>query len=297
LTWGGENPETFIEQQTQLSCNVTDNESVTSAFEVSDKSFILHENVEGVNEEQLQKSMVETAAPAETTEVPATNSAALNTVIPAVVINISSNINIPSNSICFEADATIDRVDKCNETVSHCLPDLKVDGRGKHWAKKVQAGNAPTPSAATKEWAKRQKETEKKYEAFMRARDLDPTLPWHSPGAARSSGNTKKVLYMELLMLHASDSARVVRSEMTTDGLFDIVSFSVPPGGRPAFDAGSVPSLASAAGTARKSLAKIWQTSGFRERQLPDGTLTYEFDGAVSAKQRAQQSAKRRRTA
>ena len=102
---------------------------------------------------------------------------------------------------------------------------------------------------------------------------------------------------MELVMHHASGTARVVRSERTADGLFGIVGFSVPPDGRPAFDAGSVPSLASAAGTARKTLAKIWQTAGFREQRLPDGTLQYAYDAAVSEKQRAQQSAKRRRTA
>ena len=72
---------------------------------------------------------------------------------------------------------------------------------------------------------------------------------------------------------------------------------SVPPDGRPAFDAGSVPSLASAAGAARKSVAKIWQTAGFRERRLPDGTLQYTNDLALSDRQRAQQSAKRRRAA
>ena len=290
LTWDGGSPEILIELQTQLSCDVIDNESVTSTFEVADELFILHENDEGGNEAQQPKSAVETAAPAvettvETKEPAATSTTTLNafTVIPAIVVNI------PSSTGGLDVDAIIDRVD--TESMVH-----KLDGRGKHWAKKVKAGYAPTASAATKEWAKREKETEKKFEGFMRARNLDPTLPWRSPGAARSSGNTKKVLYMELLMLHAVHAARVELSEQTADGLYDIVGFTVPPAGRAAFDAGSVPSLASAAsGTARKSLAKIWQTSGFRERQLPDGTLLFEHDPAVSARQRAQQSAKRRR--
>ena len=70
----------------------------------------------------------------------------------------------------------------------------KAEKRGKHWADKVKAGKGPNPSAATKDWAKRQKEMEKQYASFMRERGLDPILPWQVPGAARSSGNTKKVL-------------------------------------------------------------------------------------------------------
>ncbi len=172
----------------------------------------------------------------------------------------------------------------------------KVENRGKHWADKVKAGKPPTASAATKEWAARHRDTEEAFHAFMHAKGLDSSLPWQVAGAARSSGNTQKVLYMELLMLHHAGAVRVELAPLAAEGLFGIVSIDVPPDGRPAFDAGSVPSIASVEGTARKSVAKIWKTAGFLEQRGRDGALVYKFDCAVSEKQRAQQSAKRRRT-
>jgi hypothetical protein len=280
VIWDSETPEKWIDLQTKL-CDVAGNASVKSTLEdsVAEPFFFLHDTDEVDDTEQLQKSTVQSATPA---------------------VNFTLETTLETKRLS-TVDATICKDDTGNEAIYRdYLPVVishKVDRRGTHWAEKVKAGFAPNPSAATKEWAERQNEKEMEYSIFMRSRNVTAILPWQIPGAVRSSGNTKKVIYMELLMHHVSGAAHVVLSERTTDGLFGIVGFSVPPNGRPAFDAGSVPSMASAAGTARKSIAKIWQTSGFRERLLPDGTLLYEYDAAVSEKQRAQQSSKRRRAA
>jgi hypothetical protein len=218
-------------------------------------------------------------------------------------VNEVDDFQHDTTSISEEVDVAINIGENETETyvcnpISPSPPAVcKKDRRGLHWADKVKDGKPPTASGGNIEWAQREKVREEEYQAFMTARKLDPSLPWKINGAVRTAGNTKKVIYMELLMLHYNQSVtRVERLTGTAEGLFGIVGFAVPPGGREAFDAGSVPSIDSSAGTARKSVSKIWKTAGFLEEREADGTLRYEYHAAVAEKQRAQQSGKRRRT-
>ena len=183
---------------------------------------------------------------------------------------------------------------------------LKVDNRGKHWASKVEEGRPPEPWKDTQAWAERRKGKEAEFDALVSAGGECSgwSLPWRSRGS-RSTGNTQKVLYIELMMHQARGVAALQTDGDPTASFFGITGLKVPAAGREAFDAGLIPSadahrLAGTQVTAEsrvrlKALVKIWETAGFRELAHPDGSLEYAYDAEVFAKQKRQQTGRRGR--
>jgi hypothetical protein len=188
----------------------------------------------------------------------------------------------------------------------------KEDNRGKHWATKVVEGKPPKPWKDTQAWADRRKAKEAEFDALVSSSPecAGWTLPWRTRGS-RPTGNTQKVLYIELMMHRARGSVELHTSaaaDAAADAsFFGITRVVVPAAGRAAFDGGAIPSCdahrrtgpaVTAEGRARlKALSKIWETAGFRERALVDGSLQYAYDAAIFAKQKRQQTNKRARAA
>ena len=186
----------------------------------------------------------------------------------------------------------------------------RVDNRGKHWASKVEEGRPPEPWKDTQVWAERRRAKEAEFDALVRgAAPGDPVAKWSLPWRARGcrpTGNTQKVLYIELMM-HQARGVAALRAADDGGGFFGIGRVEVPLAGRGAFDAGIVPSpdssrLPAAEATPEsrarlKALVKIWETAGFRERQLAGGALELVYDSAVFSKQKQQQTCKRSRAA
>ena len=175
------------------------------------------------------------------------------------------------------------------------------DRRGKHWVTKVSEGRPPQPWKHSKEWALRRKEKEIEFGEFLRSRGLTFELPWRHRGEFPSTGNTLKVLLIDLLISSFKGEVFLSR-ESGTRGFFGIVRIQVPSEYRSAFDAGAICSLDSLRRSdghpskhLRKSMAKIWETAGFREHVLPGGALLYEYDASVCEKQKHQQRCKRRK--
>ena len=167
-----------------------------------------------------------------------------------------------------------------------------VDNRGKHWRQKVAEGKPPVSSKGNEEWARRRQAKEAEFAASMHHHQLPASLPWKL-SQGRACGNIQKVMYMDLCMHEASGAVQRVERREVSEGLFGIVRFVVPEEGRPAFDAGLVPSTArvreQVGGKRANAQVRRWETAGFRERPRGGAELEYVYDPAVYAKQKAQQ--------
>jgi hypothetical protein len=171
----------------------------------------------------------------------------------------------------------------------------RVDNRGKHWRIKVEQGTPPVPSKGNTAWAHQRKLKEAEFERFAQSKQLPANLPWRTRGG-RPCGNIQKVMFMDLLM-HAARGVVLLECGAASEGFFGIVRFVVPEEGRPAFDAGLVPSAAwkreQVGGRRANAQVRRWETAGFRERPLPrfGAALAYEYDPSVYAKHKTHRGA------
>ena len=189
----------------------------------------------------------------------------------------------------FSSEGTPDPLLSAAPGVDHRAPI--VNNRGKHWRLKVAEGKPPVPWKGNQEWALRRQAKEAEFATFMQIQKLPAYLPWRL-SQGRACGNIQKVMYMDLCMHEVNSVVHLERRDVS-EGLFGIVRFFVPEEGRPAFDAGLVPSNAyvrqQVGGQRANKQVRKWETAGFRERQLNGAALAYEYDPTVYAKQKAQQ--------
>lgn len=143
-------------------------------------------------------------------------------------------------------------------------------------------------------------------EAELLAKSPQYPLPWRGSAVQtiRSSGNTSKVLYMQVALHDLNGVATVTRVDDISQGFFGIRSIVVPREHRAAFDAGDIPSIIGArSGSTNKyrlqvkTITKIWQSVGLMEtvREI-DGAIVYNFhQSAVELKRKTFQRAHEKR--
>ena len=169
----------------------------------------------------------------------------------------------------------------------------KSDNRGQHWKHKVSQGQAPEPWKHTQYWAERRAAKESEFEALLRERKIEYTLPWRKANSpSRVMGNTNKVLFIELMSHHYNGVAVLTFVDTTSACFLGIACVRVSSEQRAAFDASLIPSVDGRrrmeAGIMTKTLVKIWHTAGFVERALEGGALQYDFDQATFDRMKAQ---------
>lgn len=156
-------------------------------------------------------------------------------------------------------------------------------------AKKVKEGIIPQSSKGTQNWAAKAFLLENKFnrpkgpcrlkdDKLIQDKSITHILPWKK--SKIKSGNTCKVLYMELLIHHFNKTAMINFFDDNDKGLYGIKTIFVNNEQIPLFDKGYIPSISGSKNNNTiqiKTLTKIWYITGFIEKKINDGLL-FEFN-------------------
>lgn len=140
----------------------------------------------------------------------------------------------------------------------------------------------------------KRQEFEKNFYSFLAERRIQYVLPWDRPADVnlfRAVGNTNKALFINLMKMFYMKQVDLVFGDPAVSFL-GITQIYVAPEHRQAFDASPFPSLSvkqmGENQPQRKTMARIWHTAGFLERENKDGSLVFLFDFGTFQRMKSQ---------
>jgi hypothetical protein len=188
--------------------------------------------------------------------------------------------------------------------VPQTVPTQIVGKPARGWKKRVEVATGVF-TLTTTGWAEIREAGERVFPQFAANFGIPATLPWKAPGMYyHSPSNMCRVLYMSIIEFWVIGVVGF-QHDLTAnpkggDGkaFYQITLVEVPKDKLHDFNMGMFPSVQYLRDTDQKTRSKTvkkqWETAGFDELPMPDGGVWFKFNTATHAKQKTQQSTKRK---